>query len=316
MTGWSSWTSYGCSVTGEDLVNASKIMASTGLSKVYTILHVDDCWMLQSENRTMGGVGHQVPNPVKFPDGIEPVIAAIKSTGMLFGIYTAKGDHTCQGFAASCLHELVDAQYYAQIGVDFLKDDSCSGCTGLDTEVEDDYRRMQMALDAVGGTISLAFEGIPDITVVYTGAFGNSRRVGHDISPSWLSAMTLVDIGSGLWPYAHNDTGGGSFWNWLDFIQVGRGDFVPTNRSTDLGTVQSRTHFSLFAAMKSPMFMGNVLEDMSQETIDLVLQEDLMAANQDPLGVQARRIASYPPSNTSIVANGVDGVALLAKCDE
>jgi len=235
---------------------------------------------------------------------------------MKFGIYTARGDHTCQGFAASCLHELVDAAYYASIGVDFLKDDSCSSCSGLPSDVEDDYRRMQMALDFVGGNMSLAFEGQPSIQDVYQGNFGNGRRVGHDISPSWLSAMTLVDIGSGLWPYAHNDTGMGSFWNWLDFIQVGRGDFVPTTDPQDIGTRMARTHFSLFAAMKSLLFMGNVLPEMTQPTIDLVLQGDLIAANQDLLGIQARRIQSTPPSNTSIVPDGTDGVALLAKCND
>jgi len=72
--GWSSWTSFACSVTGADLANASDIMVSSGLAKHYNILHVDDCWMLQSANRSAGGIGHQTPNPSKFPDGIESVI--------------------------------------------------------------------------------------------------------------------------------------------------------------------------------------------------------------------------------------------------
>jgi hypothetical protein len=29
-------------------------------------------------------------------------------------------------------------------------------------------------------------------------------RVGHDISSYWRSAISLVDIGSSLWPFIHN----------------------------------------------------------------------------------------------------------------
>jgi len=52
--------------------------------------------------------------------------------------------------------------------------------------------------------ITLTIEGGPDIKSVYTGCCGNARRVGHDISPRWNSMTSLIDVGSGLWPYAHN----------------------------------------------------------------------------------------------------------------
>lgn len=44
----------------------------------------------------------------------------------------------------------------------------------------------------------------PPIKDVYTGSAGNARRVGHDISPVWSSMISLIDLGAGLWPYAHN----------------------------------------------------------------------------------------------------------------
>lgn len=44
----------------------------------------------------------------------------------------------------------------------------------------------------------------PPIQDVYTGSAGNARRVGHDISPVWSSMISLIDLGAGLWPYAHN----------------------------------------------------------------------------------------------------------------
>jgi alpha-galactosidase len=41
--GWSSWTSYGCSVTGANLSNSADLLVSSSLAKAgYDIIHVDD----------------------------------------------------------------------------------------------------------------------------------------------------------------------------------------------------------------------------------------------------------------------------------
>jgi hypothetical protein len=39
----------------------------------------------------------------------------------------------------------------------------------------------------------------------------------------WMSMVSLVDIGSGLWPYAHNSTNAtfGGWWNDLDLVRIG-----------------------------------------------------------------------------------------------
>ena len=42
----------------------------------------------------------------------------------------------------------------------------------------------------------------PPADIITHGGYGNAKRVGHDISPSWGSMISLVDIGSGLWPFA------------------------------------------------------------------------------------------------------------------
>ena len=50
---------------------------------------------------------------------------------------------------------------------------------------------------------NLKVEGNPPAANITHGGYGNAKRVGHDISPSWSSMISLVDIGAGLWPYAH-----------------------------------------------------------------------------------------------------------------
>jgi len=69
-----------------------------------------------------------MPNPEKFPHGLPAVISHVHAQGLLFGLYTARANQTCGGYAASCMHEAVDALQYSKWGVDYLKDDSCGTC--------------------------------------------------------------------------------------------------------------------------------------------------------------------------------------------
>ena len=195
-----------------------------------------------------------------------------------------------------------------------MKDDSCGSCR----DVVDDYSTMQQAIWSVGRPITLTIEGGPDIKSVYTGYCGNARRVGHDISPRWNSMTSLIDVGSGLWPYAHNGSKSanasnpGGFWNDLDMIEVGNGAFVA--ETSALGAAQARSHFTMWAAMKAVMLLGCDLTRVGPDTLDILKQPNVVAVNQDSLGVQARRVASTRPKNTSLV-EGDHAVALLAPCD-
>ena len=65
---------------------------------------------------------------------------------------------------------------------------------------------MWQAIQASGRSMVLTVEGQPDDALCSAGGLGNAKRVGHDISPTYNSMASLVDIGSGLWPFAHNST--------------------------------------------------------------------------------------------------------------
>lgn len=66
------------------------------------------------------------------------------------------------------------------------------------------------------------------------------------------------------------------FWghNDADMLEVG---------SDNITQAETRTHFALWAAMKSPLIMGTDLRTLSQESIDLLLNPYLLAFNQDPV---------------------------------
>src|SRR6476620_2808949 len=118
--------------------------------------------------------GRLVPDPQKFPDGIKGVADHVHARGLKFGIYESAGTSTCAGYPGSLGHERVDAQTFADWGVEYLKYDNCAH---QDTTKEQSFRRysaMRDALEATGRPIvySLCLWGQFDVHT-----WGS--RVGH-----------------------------------------------------------------------------------------------------------------------------------------
>jgi alpha-galactosidase len=67
-------------------------------------------------------------------------------------------------------------------------------------------------------------------------------------------------------------------WNDPDMLEVGNGWLTPE---------QEKTHFSLWAVAKAPLILGCDLDLISQEALSIISNKELIAINQDALGVQA-----------------------------
>ena len=68
-------------------------------------------------------------------------------------------------------------------------------------------------------------------------------------------------------------------WNDPDMLEVGNG--MPAN--------EARAHFSLWCMMASPLIAGNDLRAMDAETISILNNKDMIAVDQDSLGIQGFR---------------------------
>jgi hypothetical protein len=89
-------------------------------------VNVDDCWQT-----TRGSDGQiQIDND-RFPNGMKALGDYIHSKGLKFGIYSSAGVQTCEGRAGSLNYEEIDAQTYADWGVDLLKYDNCWNELGM-----------------------------------------------------------------------------------------------------------------------------------------------------------------------------------------
>eukprot|EP01044_Picomonas_judraskeda_P018799 COSAG03_NODE_3815_length_1815_cov_3.239510_1_plen_122_part_00 len=97
-------------------------MISSGMAKAgYTHVNIDDCWQLT--NRTLpwsNPKARQIANPYHFPSGMKALADHLHGLDppMKLGVYTARCKYTCQLFAASFGHEAIDAQQWAEWGVD------------------------------------------------------------------------------------------------------------------------------------------------------------------------------------------------------
>jgi len=159
-------------------------------------------------------------------------------------------------------------------------------------------------------------EGEPPFPAAATGAFGQMRRVGHDINAVWLNMISLVDLVSGLWPYAHNGSSHShqeAWFNELEMMQVANGDFIAEQGEEARNRVEA--HFTMWAVLKSPLIISTDLQKVGPDTMAVLMNREAIGINQDPLGVQAKRVVSRQPWDTSL-AYPRDVVATAAVCRE
>ena len=306
--GWNSWNTFQCGITETLIKDIADIIVSSGMQAAgYQYVNLDDCWMNGRDS-----TGKLQWNTTKFPSGIPALANYIHGKGLKFGIYESpNASKTCVGLycgfsdAAGAVgsggHESIDAQTFASWGVDYLKYDHCaaSGLGGFAT--------MRDALRATGRPIFYSINpgdstGCPPNTCsIALPMIANMWRIGFDINASWSSMIGLVDQDADLYSYA-----GPGHWNDPDMLEVGKSPLTDT---------ESRTHFSLWAILAAPLIAGNDLRSMSATTTATLTNGEVIAVDQDPLGVQGRRVAT-PGTNLEVWSKTLSGtnaraVALL-----
>lgn len=120
--GWNTWNTFGPDVSDSLLRETADFLVDAGLAEVgYRYVVIDDGW----SEKVRDSAGRLVPDRKKFPNGIKPVIDYIHSKGLKFGIYSCCGNLTCGAYPGSYAHEYIDAETFAEWGVDYLKYDFC-----------------------------------------------------------------------------------------------------------------------------------------------------------------------------------------------
>ena len=277
--GWSSWNKFQGNIDENIIKSIADAMVSSGLKDAgYTYINIDDCWHGKRD-----ADGFIQADPKHFPNGIKALADYVHARGLKLGIYSDAGKETCAGRPGSLGHEYQDALQYARWGIDYLKYDWCN-TTNINAKGA--YQLMRDALQAAGRPIFFSMcEWGDNHPWRWAKGIGDSWRIGPDIwcsfdsthvFPTYIqcSIIDCINRNDSLRSYA-----GPGHWNDPDMLEVGNG----------LSVNQDRAHFTMWCMMASPLILGNDVRNMSDETKAILTNRDLIAIDQDKLGVQGLR---------------------------
>ncbi|MBS0027648.1 glycoside hydrolase family 27 protein [Chitinophaga sp. 22321] len=320
--GWMSWNYFADKINEKDLREMADAMEQSGMVKAgYRFLMIDDGWQGGRDNRNA-----IIPDPAKFPSGIKALADYLHQKGIKLGIYSDAAPLTCAGYTASLHFEEQDAATFASWGVDYLKYDYCNAPTDSNT-AKLRYKAMANALRKSGRYIvfSICEWGDRKPWLWAANAGGQLWRTTGDVRDKWQRApgeksgeglMEILDVNAELSDYA-----GPGRWNDPDMLIVGL--YGKKGPSGDLGgigcnDIEYASNMSLWCMMNAPLVVTCDVRHMNDITKRILLNEEVIAVNQDPLGKQAIRKIKGDQWNVLVkpLANGDYAVAVLNRGTE
>jgi alpha-galactosidase len=281
--GWNSWNTFATDINEELVKGIADKFIELGLKDAgYEYIVLDDGWMAKERDEN----GNLIADPIKFPSGMKALADYIHAKGLKFGLYNCAGSKTCAGYPGSRGFEYQDARSYASWDVDYLKYDWCNT---EKLKAEGAYITMRDALKAAGRPVVFSicewgdnepWKWAKDVGHAWrvTGDIINcwDCEVGHGSWSSW-GVWKIINMRKNIRKYA-----GPGHWNDFDMMEVGNG-------MTD---AEDRSHFAMWSMLSSPLIMGNDLRSATKETIKTLTNKEVIAINQDKLGIQGFRFSN------------------------
>lgn len=317
--GWSSWNSFSNTVDSENVMEQARAMARNGMKQAgYQYINIDEGWWLGKRDAK----GNIVVDEGRWPAIAEGeragdmanIVRFIHGLGLKAGIYTDAGRDGCSMYpdigpkifgAGSEGHYEQDFLEFARWGFDYVKVDWCGGDKeNLDPAVQ--YaaiaRAIARAEKLTGHRLYLSLcewgKQSPWTWAPHVGGAPADvwRTSGDIVDPVVLGGphadrkasfeKMLANFDQGIHPEAEH-TG---FYNDPDMMVAG----MP-----GLTDAQNRVHISLWAMSGAPLLVGADLTKLSAATLAMLTNEQVLAVDQDPLGLQAV-LASEPAKGLQV----------------
>ncbi|KIY73423.1 glycoside hydrolase family 27 protein [Cylindrobasidium torrendii FP15055 ss-10] len=273
VMGYNTWNAYWCNINETLIEETAELMVDLGLRDAgYTYVGIDDCYSEKQRNEA----GDIVANKERFPSGMRPLTDKIHDLGMKAGIYGDSGWFTCQYYPGSYQNEERDARTFREDwGFDLLKFDNCAvpfddvireGMIGKFSRMSTALKKLALKTDKPQMLFSLCQWGRLE-PWLWARDLGQTWRTTDDIDASWRSIAAIINENSFIsWAsnfYGHND---------MDILEVG---------NAGLSYEESKTHFTAWAFMKSPLLIGTHLKTISEETLSIFKNSEIIGINQD-----------------------------------
>lgn len=292
--GWLAWERFRCNtdckndpdncISDRLFRTMADIVVTEGYAAVgYEYINIDDCWL----EKERGYDGQLVPDRQRFPYGMKSLANYVHSKGLKFGIYEDFGNYTCAGYPGVLGYLETDALTFASWDVDYVKLD---GCYSHPSEMDRGYPEFGYHLNRTGRPMIYScswpvyqiYAGMkPNFTAIIEHC--NLWRNFDDIQDSWSSLESIIDY------YGNNQdaiipNAGPGHWNDPDMLIIG---------NFGLSYEQSKTQMALWAILAAPLLMSVDLRTIRPEYKAILQNKKIIAVDQDPLGIQGRRIYKH-----------------------
>jgi hypothetical protein len=309
--GWSSWNSFANLIDTKIVMQQTQALIDSGMAKSgYQYINIDEGWWL-GERDAHGNIVVQPQQwpaltPGERPGDMSNIVRFIHRHGLKAGIYTDAGEDGC-GFygpdlgppmphTGSVNYYDQDFLQFARWGFDYVKVDWCGGAKhNLDPALQ--YAAVAHAIEraekmtgrrlyysicdwgnnspwtwapGIGGITADIWRTSGDIVPPIVANTASSNRLAS-------FAGVLSNFDQGIHPAAEH-TG---FYNDPDMMVVGM---------AGLSEQENRVHMSLWAISGAPLLEGADLTKLSPATLAILTNPEIIAIDQDSLGVQAIKV--------------------------
>ncbi|KAL7794844.1 glycoside hydrolase family 27 protein [Trichoderma afarasin] len=286
--GWNTWNTFKSNINETLIKTSAKSLVDTGLARAgYKYVNLDDGW----QAFTRDSLGRQQPNSTRFPSGIRALADFVHGLGLKIGIYSDAGIYDCAFYPGSYGYEERDAATYASWKIDYLKYDNCGGFHAGTVSPQERFLRMGDALNRSGRDILYSLCQWGNQFPWHWASFSDSYRISGDIKSAFgedssgvcqsayclntgyagVSVLTMIRKMRELSRFQRPGS-----WGDMDMLEIGTGT---------MNLYQEQTHFSFWAALKSPLIIGANINTISKSSLNILLNKEIIAVSQDDAGV-------------------------------
>mmetsp|Transcript_59548 Transcript_59548/g.116816 ORF Transcript_59548/g.116816 Transcript_59548/m.116816 type:complete len:450 (+) Transcript_59548:2-1351(+) len=301
ILGWNTWKTCGDEGCTHDycdeheVMSAAEAMIANGMVDLgWTYVNLDDCWAYSRDNTT----NELTWDTDRFPSGLPYLTSWLHDRGLKFGLYTSIGNETCSSggrpisVPGSEGHFQLDAQTFADWGVDYVKLDWCGDVKhhtayyGLTVGAQW-HKDFATALNATGRPMYLEAVAGYYFLQHETADYANAWRFCGDHHDDWVNTAELAAcrIDQGATPF-NLTRGEAGAWPYMDFLMTGGEGCAPYEEGVSgvhcpqQTEDQYETEFSVWTITQSPLIVATDVRNLTDVMQRALLNAELLEAHQ------------------------------------